>query len=253
MALSAAELIAAVEQSPEAARRGDRSDWVKLFTTDGRVEDPVGSRPHIGHDELGRFFDTFIGPRQIAFDRDADFVDDMTVIRDLTLDITMAPRVVMTVPAILRYVVDAERDGLKIRELQAYWNLPSMMTKFVRQGTPAVPVGLALARALAVNQRLHGSIGFVRGLRRPGRRHRAAMTRLLAALTAGDAARVRSIVPSATVDAGGAAARLRGALWPKVIAAGDSIAAAAHAPSGRAVVIADFGPQAEITRLQFFG
>ena len=58
----AAELLAAVEASPRATAGHDKSAWVGLFADDGRVEDPVGSRPHIGHAEIGRFYDTFIGP-----------------------------------------------------------------------------------------------------------------------------------------------------------------------------------------------
>jgi hypothetical protein len=61
-------LLAAVERSPEAAAH-DRAGWVGLFTVDGRIEDPVGSRPHVGQAQIGRFYDTFIGPRDIAFDR----------------------------------------------------------------------------------------------------------------------------------------------------------------------------------------
>ncbi len=67
-----AALLAAVERSPDAAAARDRAGWVGLFTADGRIEDPVGSRPHVGHAQIGRFFDTFIGPRDITFHRDLD-------------------------------------------------------------------------------------------------------------------------------------------------------------------------------------
>ncbi len=62
MARAGAELLAAVELSPQAAAAHDRAGWVGLFTEDGRIEDPVGSRPHIGHEQIGRFYDTFIEP-----------------------------------------------------------------------------------------------------------------------------------------------------------------------------------------------
>jgi hypothetical protein len=55
-------LLAAVERSPEAAAAHDRAGWVGLFTVDGRIEDPVGSRSHVGQAQIGRFYDTFIGP-----------------------------------------------------------------------------------------------------------------------------------------------------------------------------------------------
>ncbi|HEY9303078.1 MAG TPA: ketosteroid isomerase family protein, partial [Mycobacterium sp.] len=80
-------LLAAVERSPHAAAAHDRAGWVGLFTPDGRVEDPVGSRPHVGPSEIGRFYDTFIGPRDIAFHRDLDVVVGPSVVRDLDLEV----------------------------------------------------------------------------------------------------------------------------------------------------------------------
>ena len=63
MAALNAELVSVVERSPAATDIHDRAAWIGLFTPDGRVDDPYGSRPHIGHTEIGRFYDTFIGPR----------------------------------------------------------------------------------------------------------------------------------------------------------------------------------------------
>ena len=80
------DLLAAVERSPQAVSAHDRDGWVQVFTQDGRVEDPVGSSPHIGHDEIYRFYDTFIGPRGITFHRDVDIVSGDTVLRDLELE-----------------------------------------------------------------------------------------------------------------------------------------------------------------------
>jgi hypothetical protein len=68
------DLLTVVERSPQAAAAHDRAGWVGLFTADGRIEDPVGSRPHIGLTQIGRFYDTFIGPRDIIFHRDLDIV-----------------------------------------------------------------------------------------------------------------------------------------------------------------------------------
>src|SRR6185312_15118959 len=82
-------LLATVERSPAAAADHDRAAWVGLFATDGQVEDPVGSRPHVGREQIGRFYDTFIGPRDITFHRDLDIVRGTTVIRDLLLEVAM--------------------------------------------------------------------------------------------------------------------------------------------------------------------
>ncbi len=73
------ELLAAVERSPRAVAAHDRDAWVQVFTADGRVEDPVGSSPHLGHDQIYRFYDTFIGPREIKFHRDLDIVNGRSV------------------------------------------------------------------------------------------------------------------------------------------------------------------------------
>jgi hypothetical protein len=89
MAAVNAELLAVVERSPTATDVHDRSGWVGLFTADARVEDPYGSRPHVGTEEIGRFYDTFIGPRQIIFHRDVDLAAGPAVVRDLMLEIVM--------------------------------------------------------------------------------------------------------------------------------------------------------------------
>ncbi|MGH3584208.1 MAG: nuclear transport factor 2 family protein, partial [Mycobacterium sp.] len=74
MSTTRVAVLATVEGSPAAVVAHDRARWVGLFTADGRVEDPVGSRPHVGTDQLERFYDTFIGPRTITFHRDVDVV-----------------------------------------------------------------------------------------------------------------------------------------------------------------------------------
>ncbi len=92
------ELLAAVERSPQAAAAHDRAGWVGLFTGDARVEDPVGSQPQVGHEAIGRFYDTFIGPRDITFHRDLDIVSGTVVLRDLELEVAMDSAVTGSFP-----------------------------------------------------------------------------------------------------------------------------------------------------------
>ena len=54
-ALNREDLLAAVERSPQAFTVHDRNGWVGVFTADARVEDPVGSQPHVGHEQIYRF------------------------------------------------------------------------------------------------------------------------------------------------------------------------------------------------------
>lgn len=256
MAPTDADVLSAVDRSLVAASARDRAGWLRLFTADGRVEDPVGSRPHVGAAQIARFYDTFIGPRQITAHRDADFVRGSTVVRDLTLGVRMSSDVTMAVPAILRYTVRDTEHGLAIAELLAYWELPAMLLQFARRGRAAVPAGLAATRALLVNQRVTGTIGFLRGLRPPARRERVVLLNLLTALAAGDELATRRVLGPAAVVAAGRdvlATRLRGATWTKVICAGRCVTASVSTRDGRAVLLADFTEQATIERLQFFG
>src|SRR6185369_1775072 len=121
MPVTRAELLAAVERSPAAAHAHDRAGWIALFTDDACVEYPVGSTPHCGRRGIERYYDTFIGPRDVTFHPDVDVVAAPTVIRDLELEVTMPPGLVLRIPAYLRYDLRPERGELKITRLQAYW------------------------------------------------------------------------------------------------------------------------------------
>ncbi len=76
--------------------------------------------PHVGHEQIGRFFDTFIGPRDIKFHRDLDIVCGTVVLRDVELEVAMAAGVTMFVPAFLRYDLRKASDEWKIAVLRAY-------------------------------------------------------------------------------------------------------------------------------------
>ncbi len=221
------------------------------------MEDPVGSRPHVGYAQIGRFFDTFIGPREITFDAGGDFVGGSTVVRDLTLNVRMGPGVAMAIPAVLCYDVIDSGDELKITQLQAYWELQPMMLQFAGKGVAAVPAGVKLVRALLANQGSLGVLGFLQGFRRPGRPARAVVDDLLSALSVGDELSTRRILShaaSVSADLGQLTDRLRGAHPSKILAAGRSVTVSLTAgrSEARGVLIVDFDGPA-ISRLRFFG
>ena len=262
MAISPADAIAAVERSPAAVSVHDRDAWVGAFTDDGVVEDPVGSRPHRGRTQLTRFYDTFIGPRDIVFHRDVDLVIGSTVIRDLQLEVAMAAGLVLRIPAYLRYVVSDDRGDPKIEAVQAFWELPAMMLQFLRSGPRSVPAGVQMARGLITNQGLPGTLGFLGGFRgagAPGKRHfrqfladaqvgdEVAMRRWLgkgARITAGD----RTAMTSAEL-----LSRLAGARPRKVIGSGYSLVAGIDRDGGRDILIADVTAKPfAIRRIRYF-
>ncbi|MGV0746447.1 nuclear transport factor 2 family protein [Mycolicibacterium sp. XJ870] len=257
MAFTRTDLLAAVERSPQAAGAHDRAGWVGLFAEGGQVEDPVGSRPHRGADRIGRFYDTFIGPRAITFHRDVDIVHGATVIRDLELEVTMGASVTMRIPAYLRYGMRPAESGPQIAELQAYWELPAMVGQFVRSGFGAVPAGLQLATALLRNQGPAGAVGFAGGFRGAGRRGRRLFTGLLDDLCAGNEVAVHRRLNRDTAVLSGDAEPLAvsrlleltaGASWRKVIASGHSLVAGLESAGHRSVLIADLTPRSPAVR-----
>ncbi|WP_280830960.1 ketosteroid isomerase family protein [Mycolicibacterium frederiksbergense] len=262
MAFTRTDLIAAVELSPQAAGAHDRPGWVGMFAAGGQVEDPVGSRPHRGAAQIERFYDTFIGPRDITFHRDVDIVAGSTVIRDLELEVVMSPTVSMRIPAYLRYAVAATPAGPRITALQAYWELPTMIVQFARSGAGAVPVGLRLAAALLRNQGPSGALGFAKGFGGVGRAGKRLIAGLLDDLCAGDEVALHRRLSAQTVVCAGddvplTASQLveqtAGATWRKLIASGTSVVAGLENGGKRSVLIAELtGRGLQIARLRYF-
>lgn len=256
------ELLTAVEQSPRAAGAHDRAGWVGLFTPEGRVEDPVGSQPHRGAEQIGRFYDTFIGPRDITFHRDLDIVDESVVIRDLELEAAMGPAVTMHIPAFLRYDMRNINGQWKIAALQAYWDLPAMMVQFLRNGTRAIPPMLQLTQGLHRNQGLRGTAGFMAGFRRPGVRHQRLVQAFLGAVAREEVlVAARMLTSQAVITLGDNRScdihrlgeLLSGADWSKMIGAGRTVAASVISDNGRGVLFADMSRRFhQIDRIRYF-
>ncbi|MEB3981616.1 nuclear transport factor 2 family protein [Mycobacterium sp. 663a-19] len=253
-------LLAAVERSPRAVAAHDRDDWVGIFTTDARVEDPVGSRPHVGREQIYRFYDTFIGPHDITFHRGNDIVFGAAVLRDLELEVTMGPAVTMHIPAVLRYDLREANGQWQIAHMRAYWELPVMMLQFVRAGTPALTPALQLSRGLLANQGLRGTAGFMAGFRRARARHKRLTEAFLGAVARNDRpGAVRTLSPTAPITLGDndplelaeLVEQLDGAGWTKVIGAGATVAVALS--QGRDIVFADMAWRADtINQIRYF-
>ncbi|HEU0190181.1 MAG TPA: ketosteroid isomerase family protein [Mycobacterium sp.] len=256
------DLIAVVERSPQAAAAHDRAGWVGLFTADGRVEDPVGSRPHVGHQQIGCFYDTFIGPRDITFHRDLDIARDSVVVRDLELEVAMGPAVVMHIPAILRYDLRRDGDDWKLTRLRAYWELPAMVWQFARHGRHAVPAAAQLTRALLGNQGASGTAGFATGFRRAGSRQKNMVDVFVGALARGDtSAAARMLSPGAAItlgdhgatDIAALGAELAGARSARLLGAGDTVAVSLVSGHQRGVLFARVRKRpATITKIRYF-
>ncbi len=255
-------LLNAVERSPQAAAAHDRAGWVSLFTGDGRIEDPVGSWPHVGREQIGRFYDTFIDPRDITFHRDLDIVFGTVVLRDLELEVAMGTAVTMYIPAFLRYDL-READGeWRIGELRAYWELPAMMLQFLRTGPGVTRPALQLSGALLRNQGLRGTAGFMAGFRRAGARHQRLVATFLEAVARTDKfAAERSLSSNAaitlgdndTLDLAELLAQLGAAESTKMISSGPTVVVSLNSGHGRAIMFLDVARRGNtIDRIRYF-
>ncbi|MFE3102061.1 nuclear transport factor 2 family protein [Nocardia tengchongensis] len=246
---TAAELLATVEASPRAVGAHDKAAWVGLFADDGSVEDPVGSRAHVGRAAIERFYETFIAPNGIAFDVTNDVVCGMTVFRDLSIATTMSTGVTLHVPMHLRYDLEDVDGALKIRRLRAHWELAGMIGQLMGSGTKGLLAGAKLGPQLLGNQGLGGAVGFMSGLRGVGAAGKQAAERLLDAVSRGDSASARAVlapVPRLEWGVDGAmsledfATRVKGLRWDKTIAAGHSVTVSVDTREGRGIAELDF-------------
>ncbi|MFF3570580.1 nuclear transport factor 2 family protein [Nocardia jiangxiensis] len=241
---SAAELLAAVEASPRAVAVHDRAAWIGLFASGARVEDPVGSRPHIGHAAIERFYDTFIAPNGIAFRVEHDVVCGATVFRDLVIETTMSTGVTLRVPMHLRYDLEREGGALRIRELHAHWELPVMIVQLLAAGVRGLAAAVRLAPQLLGNQGIGGAWGFARGFVRVGAAGKRAATGVIEDAARGDVDGVRAaLTPGAVlewpagiaVDPATFVAQAAGTEVAKSIAAGRYVTASVETTAGRGI------------------
>lgn len=165
------QLIKVVEASPEAVAIHDKAAWMSIFAQYHVVEDPVGSKPHVGglydgksgvrgHGALSRFYDTFIAPNTINFAVDQDLVLNNHVVRDLTINLEMSDSVHAQVPMHLLYELVEEDGQWKILRLGAHWEMVPMVTQLLGKGIAAVPVLSALTWRMLKLQGLSGTLGF---------------------------------------------------------------------------------------------
>jgi Nuclear transport factor 2 (NTF2) domain len=261
MPFTRTDVLSTVERSPAAASARDRSGWLDLFTSDARIEDPVGSAPHSGRVAIGRFFDTFIGPRDVAYLPDTDIVAGSTVIRDGVLQAALGS-VVLRVPIYLRYDLVEDDGVLKIAALNAFWELPAMVGKFLRGGVGGAHAGLTLATLLLRNQGIVGALGFLRGFRGAGQQGKRRFREFLADAQSGDEVAVRRrLAKGARVTLGDdrpmptaeLLSRLAGGRPRKLIAAGHHFAVGIERDGRRDVLFADVDSTSpEVQRIRYF-
>ncbi|WP_433348938.1 nuclear transport factor 2 family protein [Microtetraspora malaysiensis] len=116
----------AARSSMVAVTAGRRADWLGLFAPDALVEDPVGPSPldpegkgHRGHDEIGRFWDAYVGSvREYRFHIRDSFANGPCCANVASIVMTMDGGATMTVDCVIIYTVD---ESGAITSLRAHW------------------------------------------------------------------------------------------------------------------------------------
>jgi hypothetical protein len=248
------QLMAVVEGSPKAVGAHDRSAWVSLFSADGQVNDPVGSRPHNGRASIEKFYDTFIAPNTITFHVERDIVCGRTVWRDLSLATEMSTGVVLNVPMHLRYDLVGEPDSLQIGTLYAHWELATMLSQLATAGAAGVKAAAKLTPQLLSNQGIGGAIGFSSGILGVGSKGKRAATRFLDAAKVGRIPPIPVELPAGTnLSTADANDLLTGVSRGKVLAAGRTVTASVVVCGEPAIALFGFEPSGHrINRVRFF-
>jgi len=251
----AARLLAAVQRSPELVAAHDRAGWCGLYAVDGEVNDPVGSRPHRGHEAIGRFYDTFIAPNRIVFHVEHDLACGMTVWRDLEVETRMSTGLRMQVPMHLRYDLVEQGGALKIQRLRAHWELPRMIGRLLGGGPRGWWTSLELGPQMLAHQGLGGVAGFMQGLAGVGGAGKRAAAGFLYAAARGDRqAAFAQLATAARLESWSGAAMapndciavLREAEVGKMLAAGRSVSASLRLGGRHGIALFEFEPDGRL-------
>lgn len=194
-------LLSLARESPTRVAVHDRPGWLSLFATEAVVEDPVGSAPHRRQagataDPLSRFYDTFIGPNQVAMDTRLDVVHPkrQEVARDVIIHTRLSTGLAVDVHAYLLYELVEEAGRLRIARLAAHWELPAMSLQVLGRGLRGLWTMNKITLHMLRIQGVGGVLGYLRGMIAGvfgrGRRTVAALAQ---ALTAQDLAAVRAL------------------------------------------------------------
>jgi ketosteroid isomerase-like protein len=180
-----------VEQSPARVAEHDKAGWLALFTDDATIIDPIGGPTHQGAEARSRFWDTFIAPNDIRFEVFADIIApsetmETEVVRDIHIHVRSAAGAEIVVPTYLRYVVREEAAGLKIRTLEAYWELGGQMKQMTANGLRGVRTSMGITAGMLRNQGMGFLWSYSRGMLGIGNAGHKAVVRLANALTQRD-------------------------------------------------------------------
>jgi steroid delta-isomerase len=103
---------------------GDRATWLDCFAPDAYREDPVGTPPQRGHDEIGAAYDENHVPVTLSLTQDPLVVGN-EVIAFLTV-VALMDGQKMTLPRIVDHIVLTD-DGARFQSLRAFFDFAELV------------------------------------------------------------------------------------------------------------------------------
>ena len=119
--------LAAAQASWRCVQTDDKEGWLDLMADDICIEDPIGVAPTDptgegvrGKLEVGKFYDSFIGPATIRVETHQSHAAGNESAHVLTLNTTLPNGVVTRVTGIFTYRLN---DAGKLCSLRGYWTM----------------------------------------------------------------------------------------------------------------------------------
>lgn len=202
-----ADKLGTVLKSPQAVAVHDKAAWMGIFARYNIVEDPVGAPAHVsgifdarsgvcGNGPLGRFYDCFIAPRDLTFHVDRDIVCGASVVRDMTIEIRMSPKITLHVPMHAHYELVEEEGVLKVQHLSAHWELAPALRQQMSFGLESLVVGLKLGQRMVSQLGFMGMLQFMSGVFNIGQTGKEQVAEFVSAFNQRDFKRLGCLVSS---------------------------------------------------------
>lgn len=120
----------AAQNSWQAVQTNNKQAWLDLMSDDVCIEDPIGEAATNptglgvqGKENVGKFYDTFIGPAKIVVETHESRAAGNESAHVLTLHTTMPNGVVTHVRGIFTYLLN---DAGELSNLRGYWTMANM-------------------------------------------------------------------------------------------------------------------------------
>lgn len=133
------KFLALAKESPARVKEHDKAGWLRLFSRDAYINDPVGTPEHRRQpgqktDPLERFYETFIAPTAIVFESSLDVVAENEVVRDVVIHTQYGGGPALDVEAYLHYKIVEEDGELRLSAMEAHWDGSAMSKKAMAAG-----------------------------------------------------------------------------------------------------------------------